>query len=125
MIAKMSLPSTLVLSLATSSTSPTLTPTVKVISTAPDLRSFLASIQHGCSLYIDLEGKSLSRQGTLTIITILIYPLETVGVIDIQTLGSLAFTTPSMLNHSTTLKSIFEDPASPNTSGTSAMTPMP
>lgn len=86
-----------------------------VISTLMDLRLFLSSIDSSSTLYVDLEGQNLCRHGTLTLITILVHPQNTVAIVDVQTLGSTAFTTPSTYptQPPKTLKSILEDPAIP------------
>ena len=71
------------------------------------------------TLYIDLEGVNLSRDGTVSIVTLLINDNgpdpDRVYLIDIHTLGSSAFTTP--VGHSApgtgqpkTLKYILESP---------------
>jgi exonuclease 3'-5' domain-containing protein 1 len=72
-----------------------------------ELEAFLSSIPPSSTLYLDLEGNSLSRYGTISIITILIHPQRVVRLIDILVLGKLAFTTAS--DNGKTLKSIFED----------------
>jgi exonuclease 3'-5' domain-containing protein 1 len=89
----------------------TTTTRVEVISTTSDLKTFLALIPPSSELYLDLEYKG--RHGTLTIITILVYPTKNVGVIDVQTLGPLAFTTRSPLKPPWTLRSVLQDPAIP------------
>jgi exonuclease 3'-5' domain-containing protein 1 len=58
------------------------------------------------SLYIDLEGINLSRQGSISILQIHIAPLNKSYLVDIHTLGSEAFDTPSKLDH--TLRSILQ-----------------
>ncbi|QPC74615.1 hypothetical protein HYE68_005367 [Fusarium pseudograminearum] len=78
-----------------------------LISTLPDLLSFISSISQSSTLYLDLEGNNLSRNGNLTIITVLIHPTRVTGLIDVQTLGNSAFTTPTSSGN--TLKSILED----------------
>lgn len=88
-----------------------LTPTL--ISTLVDLRVFLSSIPPSSTFYVDLEGKSLSRNGTLSLLTVHTLPSRATGIIDIQTLGHSAFTTPSLTSgdgKTTTLKTILEDP---------------
>jgi len=85
--------------------------TPALIASVPELVAFLSSIPTSSTLYLDLEGKNLSRNGTITIITILIHPQNTVHLIDILTLGEIAFTTISNTgNEGKTLKSILEDP---------------
>ena len=84
-----------------------------VVSTIDDLMGFLASIRHSSVLYMDLEGKELSRHGTLTIITILVQPQNTVFLIDVQTLGHTAFLAqpmPTLTEPLRSLKYILEDP---------------
>lgn len=49
------------------------------------------------SLFIDLEGVSLSRNGSISLLTLLATPLNTVYLVDIFTLGSAAFCTPASL----------------------------
>ena len=90
-------------------TSSALTPTL--ISSVPELEAFLSSIPPSSTLYLDLEGNSLSRYGTISLITILIHPQRVVRLIDVLVLGKSAFTAAS--NNGKTLKSIFEDPDIP------------
>ncbi|OIW32663.1 hypothetical protein CONLIGDRAFT_699551 [Coniochaeta ligniaria NRRL 30616] len=87
----------------------------KVISTFAALASFLSSIDSYTTLYVDLEGQNLSRHGTLTLVTILVRSQmwRIVAIVDVQTLGHRAFTTPSSAQPSRTLKSILEDPTIP------------
>ena len=70
-----------------------------------------SSIPPSSTLYLVLEGNCLSRHGTISLITILIYPQRVVRIIDVLVLGKLAFTTAS--NNGKTLKSILEDPDIP------------
>jgi exonuclease 3'-5' domain-containing protein 1 len=62
-------------------------------------------------MYMDLEGTSLSRHGSISIVTILatsaILPTDYVFLIDVHTLGAQAFTTPG--THGQTLQSILQD----------------
>jgi exonuclease 3'-5' domain-containing protein 1 len=90
-------------------TSSALTPTL--ISSVAELEAFLSTIPPSSTLYLDLEGNSLSRHGTISLITILIHPQKVVRLIDVLVLGKSAFTTAS--NSGKTLKSIFEDPDIP------------
>ncbi|KAL8676593.1 MAG: hypothetical protein Q9186_006909 [Xanthomendoza sp. 1 TL-2023] len=64
------------------------------------------------SLYVDLEGVSLSRHGTISILQIFLSTTNHTYLIDIHTLNSKAFHTPST-DGQTTLKSILESPAIP------------
>lgn len=82
-----------------------------LISTASELEAFLSSIPPSSTLYVDLEGNSLSRHGTVSLITILVHPQGVVRVIDVLILENLAFTTASI--NGKTLKAVFEDPDIP------------
>ena len=79
-----------------------------LISSVPGLEAFLSSIPPSSTIYLDLEGDSLSRHGTIALIILLIHPQKIVRLIDISILGKSAFTTAS--NNGKTLKSILEDP---------------
>ncbi|RAK71695.1 uncharacterized protein BO72DRAFT_453453 [Aspergillus fijiensis CBS 313.89] len=62
-------------------------------------------------LYIDLEGRKLSRHGTISLMTVLVSPghgLMSPHVIDIHSLGSVAFSTTGQRGNS--LKDILESP---------------
>ncbi|KAL3584860.1 hypothetical protein FPOAC2_10286 [Fusarium poae] len=87
------------------------TPSPTLISSLLDLLVFISSIPPSGTLYLDLEGKSLSRNGTLSLITVLIHPTRVISLIDVQTLGNSAFTTSSA--NGKTLKTILEDPHIP------------
>lgn len=84
------------------------TPTL--ISSLPELRAFLSSIPPSSTLYLDLEGKNLGRNGTLSLLTILVLSTKATSIIDVQTLGNPAFTTPGTDGGGKTLKAILEDP---------------
>ncbi|KAK3669791.1 hypothetical protein LTR78_010308 [Recurvomyces mirabilis] len=60
------------------------------------------------SLYIDLEGNNLSRNGTLSLITILVEPKHTVHLVDVTGLGKDAFDTAG--SNKRTLRQILESP---------------
>ncbi|CAI6087788.1 unnamed protein product [Clonostachys chloroleuca] len=60
------------------------------------------------SLYVDLEGINLSRHGTISILQIHVRTTGHTYLIDVLTLGSLAFSTSGILHTETTLKSILE-----------------
>jgi exonuclease 3'-5' domain-containing protein 1 len=83
----------------------------KLISSVEDLKKFLSSISSFNSLYIDLEGINLCRHGTISLITILVYPENVVRLVDVAVLGNQAFTVTS--DSGKTLKSILEDPNIP------------
>ncbi|KAF7554855.1 hypothetical protein G7Z17_g2601 [Cylindrodendrum hubeiense] len=87
-------------------TTPTLRPAL--ISSADQLKAFIHTIPPPSTLYFDLEGYDLGRRGTISIITILIHPENKVALIDVRSLGNLAFITES--SGGRCLKSIFEDP---------------
>ncbi|KAF2497286.1 hypothetical protein BU16DRAFT_526305 [Lophium mytilinum] len=66
------------------------------------------------SLYIDLEGVNLCREGTISLVTLLVQATRApnrVFLIDVQSLGSLAFSTPG--KDGMTLKGILESPDIP------------
>lgn len=84
-------------------------PSTIVVSTVPELQGFLSSLSLVDTLYLDLEGKSLSRYGSISLLTIFNPQQSTIWVIDVTTLGPAAFTsTAGNIGHS--LKSILEDP---------------
>ncbi|KAK3947812.1 hypothetical protein QBC32DRAFT_223364, partial [Pseudoneurospora amorphoporcata] len=68
---------------------------------------FLSSIPPSSTFYLDLEGKSLTRNGTLSLLTVLVLPTQAISNVDVQTLGDSAFTTPGIGGN--TLKAILED----------------
>jgi exonuclease 3'-5' domain-containing protein 1 len=72
------------------------------------MEAFLSLITPSSSVYLDLEGKNLSREGTLTLLTVLLHPSNTVYIIDVLTLGPSAFTVGTP-----TLKSVLEDATIP------------
>ena len=78
-----------------------------LLSSLPDLHDFLSSIPQSSTLYLDLEGTKLSRNGTLSIITILVHPTQAACLIDVQTLGNSAFITAG--SNGKTLKVLLED----------------
>ncbi|KAK3117440.1 hypothetical protein LTR53_001205 [Teratosphaeriaceae sp. CCFEE 6253] len=57
-------------------------------------------------LYVDLEGNNLSRNGTLSLVTILLEPERNVYLVDVTTLGRDAFTTAGADGRA--LKSVWE-----------------
>ncbi|POS71266.1 hypothetical protein DHEL01_v210338 [Diaporthe helianthi] len=83
-------------------------PSSSIVSTSAQLRTFLSVIRPDSTIYLDLEGKDLSRHGTLTIATILIQPENVLGVVDVLRLGETTFSTKT--NDGRSLKSILEDP---------------
>lgn len=85
--------------------------TTSPISTAAELEIFISSIPPSSTLYLDLEGYKLSRNGSIAIITVLIHPQMVVELIDVSTLKDAAFTTPAKNGKS--LKSILEDKETP------------
>ncbi|QDS76299.1 hypothetical protein FKW77_002119 [Venturia effusa] len=78
-----------------------------LISTTHELEEFISTIADSDTLYLDLEGKSLGRNGSICIVSILVHPKHIVRLIDITTLGKDAFTTAG--SNGKTLKSILED----------------
>ncbi|KFY81752.1 hypothetical protein V500_11133 [Pseudogymnoascus sp. VKM F-4518 (FW-2643)] len=63
------------------------------------------------SLYLDIEGVSLGRHGSISIIQLLVLPTNLTYLIDIHTLHSAAFTTAGATGR--TLQSILEDASIP------------
>ena len=59
------------------------------------------------SLYVDLEGIDLCRNGSISIIQVYASPTSKTYLIDVFTMGALAFSTPS--TNGLTLKSLLED----------------
>jgi exonuclease 3'-5' domain-containing protein 1 len=57
-------------------------------------------------LLLDLEGVSLGRHGTISILQVLVPPSRTVYLLDVHVLGSLVFSTRSKIG--TTLKEILQ-----------------
>lgn len=86
-------------------------PSSILISTSAELKIFLSSIRPAYTIYLDLEGKNPSRDGTLTLATMLIQPQNVTRVIDVLSLGESAFDIES--EEGTSLKSILEDPDIP------------
>jgi exonuclease 3'-5' domain-containing protein 1 len=84
------------------------------VSSAASLTSLLTTVEsHPAtattpSLFLDLEGISLSRHGSISIVILYFRPTATVYLVDVHTLGATTFTTPSPTG--TTLKSILESP---------------
>ncbi|KAK0752942.1 ribonuclease H-like domain-containing protein, partial [Schizothecium vesticola] len=60
-------------------------------------------------LYLDLEGINLSRHGTISLLTLYVPPLRHAYLIDVHTLGALAFSTPCSLT-GTTLGTLLASP---------------
>lgn len=60
------------------------------------------------SLFLDLEGVSLSRHGSLSIVTIYVFPEARAYLVDVHKLGAASFLTASP--DGTTLKAILESP---------------
>ncbi|KAF2685872.1 hypothetical protein K458DRAFT_442194 [Lentithecium fluviatile CBS 122367] len=87
--------------------------TTNFISTTAQLSQMLASLNTASStppaLYIDLEGIKLSRDGSISILTLYDRTSSTVYLIDVHTLQESAFTTPST-NTATTIASLGDPP---------------
>lgn len=80
-----------------------------LVSSTTELREFLDTIPPRCTLYLDLEGDNVSRKGKISLITVLNHQLQQIHIIDVLSLGYVAFTTTSVSG--TSLKSILEDPS--------------
>ena len=63
------------------------------------------------SLYLDLEGIKLSRNGTISIMQIFVQPTNKVYLLDILVLGEKAFNTPGQ--HGTDLRAILQSETIP------------
>ncbi|KAK5170253.1 uncharacterized protein LTR77_004839 [Saxophila tyrrhenica] len=81
----------------------------ELIDTVSALKSCLSDLQLPArgppSLYMDLEDNDLCREGTLSLLALLVVPRDTIHVIDVTTLGKEAFASPGSTH---TLKSILE-----------------
>ncbi|KAH6629773.1 ribonuclease H-like domain-containing protein [Boeremia exigua] len=82
-------------------------PKSALIESESGLQEFLPVLSQSSGLYFDIEGFNLSRHGTIAIISILAHPSNQVQLIDVSTLGALAFSTAS--EDGKTLRSILED----------------
>lgn len=80
--------------------------TAKIASMLTSLRTLKTSPP---SLYVDLEGNKVSRNGTISIVQIFAKGLGEVYLVDIHTLGVNAFTTPADTEPPMTLKTLLED----------------
>lgn len=78
-----------------------------LVSSTRELSEFLGTIPPRCTLYLDLAGDNVSRQGKISLITVLIHQLQQIHIIDVLSLGNVAFTTTS--DSGASLKSILED----------------
>lgn len=75
------------------------------------LETIYASATDPPSLYIDLEGVNLSRNGTISLMQIYIMPCDTTYLIDVHVLRAEAFTHTTSLGK--TLKEVLEAPSIP------------
>jgi len=70
------------------------------VSTTADLAVMLATLAHlpisPPSLYIDLEGQNLSRNGTIALLTLYVSPWQIVYLVDIYSLQTSTFSTPAI-----------------------------
>ncbi|OKL55250.1 hypothetical protein UA08_09468 [Talaromyces atroroseus] len=86
-----------------------------IISTTTGINELIETIDalatHPPSLYVDLEGVNLSRNGTISILQIYIMPCDTTYLIDVYVLKKDAFTYRTPLGRN--LKEIFETPSIP------------
>lgn len=63
------------------------------------------------SLYLDIEGQNLGRHGTISIVSLFLYPDDTAYLIDVHTLQADTFTTAN--EKGTTLKGVLESSTVP------------
>ncbi|KAH8621997.1 ribonuclease H-like domain-containing protein [Alternaria alternata] len=86
-----------------------------LIDTCTAVASLVESIfdlpKHPPSIYVDLEGINLSRQGTISVLQLFILPTNRTYIVDIHTLGDAAFLTCA--TNGKTLKSILESDTIP------------
>jgi len=78
------------------------------------LGTHLETLETSPVLYIDLEGVNLCREGTISILTLLLHESgfsQQTYLVDVQTLGAQAFTTAGA--EELTLGDILEDPDTP------------
>ncbi|KAH8774332.1 hypothetical protein F5883DRAFT_659019 [Diaporthe sp. PMI_573] len=66
---------------------------------------------HPPDLYCDIEGQNLGRRGTISILSLFLYPDNTAYLIDVHTLQHDAFTTTN--ENGTTLKGVLESSTIP------------
>jgi len=70
------------------------------VSTTDDLAVMLATLANlpvsPPSLYIDLEGQSLSRNGTIALLTLYVSPWQLVYLVDVSSLQASTFSTPAI-----------------------------
>ena len=90
--------------------------THSVVDSASALSSVLNSLQglpaSPPSLYIDIEGISLSRHHSISMLQLFVLPMSHAYLIDVHTLGKATFCTPAA-DGTTTLKTILESGAIP------------
>ena len=88
---------------------------IKIVDTTSAISEMLNDLRDlptkSPSLYLDLEGINLGRNGTISIITLYVPPWSTIYLLDIFTLGSAAFSTPGP--KSKTFRSILESASIP------------
>jgi len=93
------------------------------VSTASDISALLSCITDlptsSPSLHIDLEGAKLSRDGTISLLTLYVLPTDTVYLIDIVKLGAAAFSTPTISTPATSPASVSETAVGKQASPTS------
>ncbi|KAG5935996.1 hypothetical protein E4U60_002838 [Claviceps pazoutovae] len=70
-----------------------LEPIIQVVSCRGTLINLIDSIKNLPTLYVDLEGCQLSRNGTISIVTLYATTLATAYMVDVHKLGKHAFTT--------------------------------
>lgn len=78
----------------------------ELIDTTAMLKTFIDSIGADAILYIDLEGNNLGREGTLSLVTILVEEHQKVHLVDVTSLKEDAFSVAG--SNGQTLKQILE-----------------
>ncbi|KAJ5946815.1 hypothetical protein N7454_003654 [Penicillium verhagenii] len=88
------------------------TPTVVFVDTPTGIEELVQALDNlpvdPPSLYLDLEGIHLCRDGTISLMQIFILPLGQTYVVDIHTLKKRAFSTPGPPGSRLTLRSVLE-----------------
>lgn len=83
-------------------------PTIQVVRSCAALRNALSRLHDASTIYLDFEGRRVSRYGSISIIIIHAPVFKPVYLIDVDSLGREAFETEGCRN--ITLKLILEDP---------------
>lgn len=85
------------------------TRSIQIVDTTVTLDTCLQDIAYptATKLALDLEGVNLCRNGTVSLLQVFSHTSQTIWIVDVTTLGSLAFTHTNPEGHS--LKAVLED----------------